>query len=245
MLCGECVERTPLSTAPLTLRSLFVTFWAMFKRSGGWVVLLHGLGNLPSLVLRMAGQEGLIESLLSWLVPVFVGAVCSHVIVRQAVSGGAGQFVQALAVVRERFLLLALSGVAAIVISFLFSILFIIPGVMRLLSYALVTTIAVCDPIAKPWEGLQRSQMRMKAHRWTALLGYLTVYAVSAAPGALLMAAFAGRTWARSVLLLPAIASELTVALAGSVSVMSAALYKLTRPDLWPIDPASGRHVID
>jgi hypothetical protein len=235
MLCAECVGRSPLSE-PLTWPSLFQTFWTMFKRMGGWVLLLRAITSLPIVALQVASRDAFEPDVLATLLPMVVGAVCTRMAVVQAVSGGALQFGDALSLVGKRFFVLLLASLGMWLLAFLFALCFLIPGLMWLLSCSLVTAIAVCDPIVVPWEVLALSRARMRGHRWVALVGYGSVYAVGSAAGALVTAALAGRSVAASVTLVPALAAAVSSTLSGIAALLSAALYvRLTPPDLWPL----------
>ncbi len=175
-LCAECIERTahPIVQTSASLGEVLTGVFQLLRVVGLPAVLLVTLAELPMSIFEFVVPD--VPFALSNLWGFFVGTAAEMVVLHlawqviakreQHVTVGA-----AVSVVGQRLGALLGTRFFSNLLTLLYSLLLVVPGVMKALSLTLAMPIALHEG-ADANAAMAASTTRMKGHRWTALFAY-------------------------------------------------------------------------
>jgi hypothetical protein len=244
MLCADCMSReTGLFAPQVTTRSLLSATWQLFGRVGLTILLINAVGAVPSALLELSGADGAGARLPETLLQIAVSSVCVHLAVQSAVSPGSASVGGAFSALGRWFWRVVGSSFLGGIIALFFALLLIVPGVMRLMSYALSIPIVLFERTDGSYHALEVSAKRMHGHRWAAFGAYMVVACATLLPPfivffVVLFAAPEDAANEESLLMRAggALLGFVVSTLVGLCYLVTAALYlKLSPPGLWPV----------
>jgi len=175
-LCAECIERVrhPVESTPLTAGHLIVGVLQLLGPIAPKALVAVLLVELPLVALTLVGDPtGLIANLYGLAALVGTGAVIHLALC--AAEGEQGTVRQALRSALRRWIGMLGAAIVSGLIVFFFTLLLVVPGILRALSYALVMPLIVSGE-ASGVDALEMSRRRMAGHRAQALLAYCVVW---------------------------------------------------------------------
>jgi uncharacterized membrane protein len=250
MLCADCVSREPaLFSAPPTTSSILEGVRVLFGRVGREVLFINAVASLPGVLVELAGVEQRGLRFVEFMLDVAVGGVCTHLALQAAAQIKPASFSAACGAVGRHFAQLLGAAFLTGIIAIVFALFFLVPGVLRLLSYTLSTPIVLLENPGGSYEALKQSAERMTGHRGAAFGAYLVIMSVTfVLPFVIYMVAMFA-TMSDSLVegqetllerLLMASFMLVVSTLVGARHLVAAALYlKLAPPGVWPV--ADGR----
>lgn len=175
-LCAECVARGPRDfVGAVTVSGLFRTMLTLLPRTIVPVMLVNFVAAIPFSLLEFSGANVGAFNIVERIVDLYVGGASVFVIVTQAVEGGPVSFPRAFGQVGRSFGLLFTSNLLAGIYGVLFGLLFIVPGVLRVLSYAITAPVVLFEPPMGANKILRTSDERLEGHRWAAFGAYFAL----------------------------------------------------------------------
>ncbi len=172
-ICEDCIARlSELERTPPTVGNLLAGSLWVLTRIGPVAALVLAVAELPIVLLELAVPD--LPTLVStgWgaTVSVLAQGLVLH-LAQRAIRGEPMDFGRAFRRVSEAGGNLIFSNLLAGLHVFVFTLLLIVPGIVRGLSLALVLPIALHED-ARSSDVLRASTDRMKGHRLTALAAY-------------------------------------------------------------------------
>jgi hypothetical protein len=171
-LCAGCIERQPsLFRIPVSVRGLLAGVASLPARVWLLCAALHMAAGLPS-ALRTLAQAPPMQGIALDMLALSIAAAVATLLGVQAGLGENVSLKVAFSTLGRRvgpwFTTSFMAGLWVLALS----LLFVVPGIVKALSFALTTPIVLLESLQSSGRVLKQSTERMRGARWSALVVY-------------------------------------------------------------------------
>ncbi len=175
-LCAPCIERLmhPIEQAPLELASLLEGVWQVFRNIWWMALLLVAAFEIPLLLLSYLTPASQFIDRFSWFITILAdGAIIFLAL--QVIEGRTLSVKDALNQTVQRWGAVIWASILSNLVTLFMTLLLIVPGVLRALSYAVVLPIVLHDR-GRGTDALSRSAALMEGSRAHVFLAWLILF---------------------------------------------------------------------
>jgi len=165
----------PTSPQTITAARLVTSLLDLLKAVGARAALAVILVELPLVVITLVGDPTGMIAVFYGLVAIVGSAAAIHIALEHVGGRPSPSMPRALRVGVSSWLGLLAAGIFAGLIVLFFGLLLIVPGVLRALSYAMISPLVVSGECYGV-DALEESRRRMRGHRLQALWAYVAVF---------------------------------------------------------------------
>ncbi|MDF1564582.1 MAG: hypothetical protein P1V51_16170 [Deltaproteobacteria bacterium] len=177
MLCAPCSEKVlhVIEREELSVGSLLSGVWMMLKELWLPCLALVAIFELPLLLLTALVPEAETVDRFSWFITIIAdGAMI--ILALRLIEGREATVGIALSETMKRWGAMIWASILSNLITLLFTLLLIVPGVLRALSYAVILPVVLTDR-GKGADALSDSAAMMEGHRAPVFVTWLTLFA--------------------------------------------------------------------